>query len=219
MVIALFPSPNVLEEIKNHPERFPELSAVQRQRLSAAAPRIVSLLEPLTRIMSRSALDQQLTDVVFPWVRLVTDLIQVLELNQSGRTLLSGLHDVGMDVRELAVKKADLMGEESLEQFLGAYESFLGATEWFIRELTNGETAARKATLMAGITGEALIRAQILVTAIVLVLKDVGEAWKPEALPLLCSALDDYMTQIEDTFDGMSTPSLEEGEFVESRTA
>lgn len=211
MVGTVIPPPAALIEISRYPERYPDLADDQRQRLVGVGQQLITLLSPLARITTRGALDNVLQNIGVLWTKIALELFEIL----STQNLTELVKQASIETEALARKKADVLGEESLEQFLGAYKSLRAFTEWTLAQDRLGGVDAARARFMEPIVGPTVLRSSILLTTIIFVLAEAIPDWQIEAIPALCSAADDYMTQVEDAFESLiQTPILDE-ELVE----
>lgn len=188
------------------------LTARERKGLQDLYKKTVEVLAPVARVSSQAGLEAVLAGVMLPWARLARRTLELLLATPAGRKHWEQAQLI--DAEALATAKAELLGEPASSQFLGAFESLQGMTEWALPRLQAGSPGAQVAILVQGLTGEHLLRAQIVLSAVVLILNDGFSDWTPEAVPLLCAAADEYMTRVEDVvFSMASLPG--EREFIE----
>lgn len=211
MVNTVLSSPTILEEIKNNPERYPNLTKAQRDLLADIGHRVTVLLEPLARITSADALENALKNAEVPYTKLILELLDII----STQNLVELLKHAAEEPEALAAKKADLLGPESLQQFLGALRSLIAISEWALKKYEQGGAAASQVQTMDSVVEPMVLRAGISLIALLLVLTESIQNWQLEAIYLLCAAADTYMTQVEDVFDSLISVDLSNEEMVE----
>jgi len=210
MVSAVMPNAAAWMELAKNPQRYPDLPEGQRERLMPLGERIIALVGPLARVTSRDGLEYVLQNTIVPWTRIAIELLDIL----SAQNLTELLREASEETETLARKKIDALGEDSLEQFLGAYRSLRALTEWALARDAEGGIGAERARLMAQIVGPWVLRASILLSAVTLVLGEAIPDWRIEAIPVLCAAADEYMTQVEDAFESLILTPIREEELV-----
>jgi hypothetical protein len=95
-----------------------------------------------------------------------------------------------------------------LQQVLGALDSLAAYTVLLLEKLQEGLTSSIK-IMPVLLTRKQAIHSEMIVVALQAILQDRIADWEPGAIPVLSKAVDDIMTEIEDTFLERS-PLLEE---------
>ncbi len=189
----------------------PVLTPEETERLREFYVQTGEVLAPLTRVREYAALEAVLAGAVLPWAQWAGRIMELLLATAAGRQYLQEAQRIDPEV--LAMNKAELLGEPGLSQFLGAFESLQGMTAWALPKLQGESGEAQFAFLVQGLAGEDMLRAQVVLCALLLILGDAVPNWTAEAVPLLCAAADEYMTRVEDVFFSMA-PLPAEREFV-----
>jgi hypothetical protein len=187
---------------------FPHLTDEDGSRLDALAGDLLHVLAPLAQVSSRETLDVMLPPLYPHYLRLI---------EESGRLILPSGVEVAesefdswvtqayAQAREATESKADLFGEESLAQFLGALESVEALAKWGLRTERevlerHDESLLHRYTELSNLALAPASYAQMSIAVLIAIVVDGLDNWLPEAIPILSAAADDYMTEVEDAF-------------------
>ncbi len=110
-------------------------------------------------------------------------------------------------IRDLARSKFDMLGELALTRLLGAIDSLEGLHEWVVGSMQSADAAPYTVDSIMQQVGEPIQYADMCVNTLFLVLSDQITDWEPDALPILATAADHYMTLVEDVFLSRSVAS------------
>ncbi|MSQ13901.1 MAG: hypothetical protein EXR47_07225 [Dehalococcoidia bacterium] len=131
-------------------------------------------------------------------VELTAFIQEFLEERPDALLLLQEAGASTKDLQEEARAKADLFGNESLERFLGALESFQGFSEMVVRAVAQGGLGIQRLLTIEAAAGHELLRAAVCIMTVTEVLRENVRGWRRESLSLLAAAADDAMTEVED---------------------
>ena len=200
MVSILLP-PQKLEDVPGN-IGLESLPPEQIQRLRKDYETLNVVLSPLTRVTSEGELQSKLETMLVPWVERVSDILQILWNSPAGRQYLDNAQH--LDLETLLNHKTDPLNADEWEQMQGAFESLQGFSEWAFSKLVAGGTDAQLVNFVTGLIGHDAMRAQIVLAALFMILNEIVPDWNAESIPLLCAAADDFMTEVEDAFFGIS---------------
>jgi hypothetical protein len=157
-----------------------------------------NLLSPLAHVTSKEALEDFLKARAFRFRRLKTETEELLWTSlEEHKEQSKELYNL---MRKAIPIKADLLGEEALEQLLGAIDSSEGFNNWIIETLERGESGVYRLTSMSQQVGKAPLYADMCIDTLMGIVRGFIPYWTPEAIPLLAQAADDYMAEVEDVF-------------------
>lgn len=181
-----------------------ELTVDESTRVDELIADLANLLAPLVRINSDAALGEFLrstTPKFFAWKKEMVELLWPYLTNPEDTSR------VYEEIRELVHSKSDLLGESALEELLGAIDSAEGLNEWAMNSVQSGRAAAYLLESRVQQVGESVQYADICMNTLLLVLSEQLTDWEPSAVPMLASAADEYMTNVEDAYLSASVDS------------
>jgi hypothetical protein len=176
-----------------------KLSPTERARLEERVSALVSLLAPLGRVRTPEDLQALLHSIAPQYlVELTAFIRECLEERLDALLMLQEASASMKGLQEEARVKADLFGNESLERFLGALESFQAFSEMVVRAVAQGGPDIQRLLSIEAAAGQELLRAAVCIMAVTEVLRENVRGWRRESLSLLAAAADDAMTEVED---------------------
>lgn len=202
-MVILLELPAALQEPRALGVLQEKLTNAQLQRLRVLVENLNSMLAPLTRVRTSSTLEELLSSSAPRYVQIASEMFDVLLVSRPGEdlTIVKEMLSVSPEwFQSFTTEKADLLGDQHLQQLLGAFSSLHGLNGWAFDTLQKGGAEAHRLAAMATIVGEPLLRAQICILAVTAILLEGVTDWALESIPLLCSASDEYMSEVEDAF-------------------
>lgn len=174
----------------------------------------VELVKPLARVSSTAELESLLAAIALQFAELKSKYLQSLttatgqgiSVREASRLVFEGIE------ARLPVK-ANLFGEGVLEQFVGALGSLRAFTQHNLDALEEGELGIHKILPVLQVVGRETLYADIIVSALQLIIFDAIRDWAVESIHVLVQKLDDVMVEIEDFF--LSRQSLDDHEHSE----
>lgn len=196
-------------------ELWDSLNESQRDKLAELGEEALNLLAPMVQVSSESELKTLLPTLTSRFTHIKIATLQVLlpeeEISKDLKELLGKSYRF---IYALAETEVDLLGEEALQQFIGALESAEGLNDRVFEAYTKGESAVHRLSLLMPLIAEPALYADITITAVQIILLDLNTDWTPHAIPVLCRAADNYMTMVEDVFLGESSPVEQLGKTI-----
>ncbi|GEM_PF-3698318 len=200
-MVSLLLSPQSPQDLERSPF-LDILPAEERRQLRARFEQMNSVLSPLTRITTEVALKDVLDATLMSWVEIAIEVTHIILNSPARQSYIEAIMHFSPEFE--AQQKLDLLGEEGAEQFVGAFESLQGLSQWTLSKLEKGEAEIQMVSMVASMIGPSSLRAQMAIGSLGLILNDIVSDWRPESIPLLCSAADAYMTETEDVFFSLS---------------
>lgn len=196
------------------------LTQAESDRLSVLTDHALSLLAPLAQSTSKENLDVLLTHTAPRYLSLLEGLGQWVwpALTETERAQ-EIINDLYAGIRSAAEVKRDLFGERAFEQYEGALESSEAFLYWTvgvgkkIQEYSDRDLPEWMKSPTQSVLSSAL-HANMCMSAIHLIVMDIIDEWRADAIPVLASAADDFMTLVEDEFLTSDLPSGSDAETV-----
>jgi hypothetical protein len=174
-----------------------ELTSEDSDRLDELATESVHVLAPITRVSSKDVLEGLLQSVTPRFLPLKAGLVELLWPYLADQDQSADMYET---MRQLAKSKTDLLGSTVLEVVIGTIDSVEGLHDWSIKAVQAGGPAIYRLESMVQQVGESVQRADVCMTALLMILSDQLSDWEPSAIPILAQAADRHISVVEDAF-------------------
>lgn len=167
--------------------------------------RLIGILTPLGQVEAKSDVETYLSLNQKAAHRLLAAMVDVLLSDSGPSDLWERVGRTYNEMREQVQTKSDLFTMLALEQFHGALDSLEAFGRWGLEiqqqllDQPDAKLLQQYTDKLTVVTTNALY-AQLVTLAIMAIILDKIDDWRPESIPVLAAAADDYMVEVEDVF-------------------